>query len=147
MKKSNLILFLLLFFISTGVYAEQKTSLGATISTLDFSILLDVPTSHKSSVRLEAGIIPITKSSTLGIKYRSLFGGGESRYYWEVGVLNVGPGKFINFFDFSGGTSTLISLGARSSKRASGRWFAEVMFVSGPGGLGVGPRFGYEFAP
>jgi hypothetical protein len=145
MKRSYFVLIILLVLINSSVYAGDKTQLGAQLSTLDFSIFIDAPTSHKSSFRLEAGFVPYTESAALGIKYRSLFGGSESRYYWEVGALYLGPGEFLGL-NVSEGTSALISLGVRSSKRASGRWFANLMFISGPGGQGIGPRFGYEFA-
>lgn len=145
MKRSYFVLIILLFLVSGSVYAEGKTQIGAQLSTLDFSIFMDVPTSPKSSVRLEAGFIPYTESAALGLKYRRLFGGSESRYYWEVGALYLGPGNFLGL-NVSEGTSAMINLGVRSSKRPSGRWFANLMFVSGPGGQGIGPRFGYEFA-
>lgn len=144
MKRSYYVLIFLLFFITTGVYAENKTRFGGQFGYVFQGIFVDVPVSDLSSIRLGVGAMWI--AATLEAKYRRRFGASGSRSYWEVGALNVGP---INIFGttLNGGTASLISLGTRFSKREHGGWFANLSYMVGPEGQAIFPNFGYEFAP
>ncbi len=146
MKRSYFVLFFLLFFITTGVYAEDKTRIGAQIAyPLYPGIFVDVPISEKSSYRLELATL-WTSAGAVGAKYRRLFGDKGSRPYWEVGTLYVGPGEIFGR-QFAAGTVAYINLGTRFSKRDRGGWYGSLSYMVGTNGQIIYPVIGYEFLP
>lgn len=80
MKRSFYIVIFLLFFITTGAYAENKTRFGAQIGLFYPGIFIDVPVSDLSSLRLGVGTM-WGFAEVVDAKYRRRFGGTDASYY------------------------------------------------------------------